>query len=151
MLWSVGLHIIRVLNTIMTVGNITKEYGHFLVKFGKGQSAEYHVVPRSKIIAEGHIKIGDTYNTIWGSSAKSDDAEIISTGEWLDMRKLLRTKIEESSQSTHDSANQSSNSESVASSYISPPPKHKKLATNVAPKPSKPDAKVLGCRKNSCS
>lgn len=49
----------------MTARTQTKEYGHFLVKWGgNGKETEYLLVQRSKILAEGRIYVGETYNTI---------------------------------------------------------------------------------------
>ena len=76
----------------MTARADTKEYSHFLVKWDSGDEPEYLVIPRSKILSEGRIKLQERYNTIWGdSTTDADDALVISTGDWLDMRKFLKT------------------------------------------------------------
>jgi hypothetical protein len=49
----------------MTARANTKEYSHFLVKWDSGDEPEYLVVPRSKILSEGRIKLQERYNTIW--------------------------------------------------------------------------------------
>jgi hypothetical protein len=65
----------------MTARADTKEYSHFLVKWDSGDEPEYLVIPRSKILSEGRIKLQERYNTIWGdSTTDADDALVISTG-----------------------------------------------------------------------
>ena len=137
----------------MTARTQTKEYGHFLVKWGgNGKETEYLVVQRSKILAEGRIKVGETYNTIWGdSSADADDAQVIATGEWLEMRKLLKvhqdgqTSPDKSSEeSSPDSPQPSKRKSSEESLPDSPQPtKRQRLTSKTTYKVTKPEAKVI--------
>ena len=91
----------------MTARTQTKQYGHFLVKWdGNGKETEYLVVQRSKILDEGRIKFGETYNTICGDSSATDadDVQVIATGEWLEMRKLL--KVHQDAQTSPDKSSE---------------------------------------------
>ncbi|VDI58525.1 Hypothetical predicted protein [Mytilus galloprovincialis] len=127
----------------MTARTITKEYSHYLVKWGSQDQTELLVVPRSKILAEGRIKIGETYNTIWGdSSAEADEAEMIATGEWLEMRKQLKLYKDAlpTDASPESSPSPIAKSTDDSSPDVPPPPPKRQRVT--LPK-LKPDAKVI--------
>ncbi|VDI74212.1 Hypothetical predicted protein [Mytilus galloprovincialis] len=116
----------------MTARTITKEYSHYLVKWGSQDQTELLVVPRSKILAEGRIKIGDIYNTIWGdSSAEADEAEMIATGERLEMRKQLKLYKDALPTDASPVSSPSSIAKSTddSSPDVPPPPKRKRSAT----------------------
>ena len=75
----------------MSARNFTKEYNHFLVRFG---DSEYHVVQRCKITTDGRVKVGETYNTIWGvNDSDNDQAVVVTTGEWIDMRQTVTKQL----------------------------------------------------------
>jgi hypothetical protein len=126
----------------MTARADTKEYSHFLVKWDSGDEPEYLVVPRSKILSEGRIKLQERYNTIWGdSTTDADDALVISTGDWLDLRKLLKT-YQNAEPDSPDSI--SSSSSSSPELHVPQPERQKKQPASTTTKPQKPDAKVIG-------
>lgn len=131
----------------MTARTITKEYGHFLVKWGgQGKKIEYHVVPRSKVLAEGRIRVGDVHNTIWGdTSTEAAYAEILNTGEWLEMRKDLKNYTEKPSDTPPVLTSPESPTSSYHSPDVPPPParKRKRKTPTKPKKPTKPDANVI--------
>ncbi|VDI46520.1 Hypothetical predicted protein [Mytilus galloprovincialis] len=88
------------------------------------------------------IKIEDIYNTILGdSSADADEAEMIATGGWLEMRKQLKLyKDAMSTDASHESSPFAiAESTDDSSSDVPPPPNRKRVTV---PK-LKPDAKVI--------
>jgi len=72
----------------MSYRELTKEPSHFLVHFNIDNT--HHVSPRHKIDFDGRVKIGNTYSVIWGrTNEEIDQADVIGSGTWLEMRKLL--------------------------------------------------------------
>jgi hypothetical protein len=72
----------------MSSRSVTREFGHFLVKFEVDES--YYVCPRIKVLTDGRVRIGETYNVVWGKSDDDFDlADILDSGDWLDMRKKM--------------------------------------------------------------
>jgi hypothetical protein len=70
----------------------TREFGHFLVKFEVDDL--YYVITRIKILTEGRVRMGEYYNVVWGKTDdEADIAEVLDTGDWLDMRKKM-TELE---------------------------------------------------------
>ena len=83
----------------MSSRSVTREFGHFLVKFEVDDS--YYVCPRIKVLTDGRVRIGETYNVVWGKSDDdSDFAKILDSGDWLDLRKKMFEKEQESSSPT---------------------------------------------------
>jgi hypothetical protein len=83
----------------MSSRSVTREFGHFLVKFEVDDS--YYVCPRIKVLTDGRVRIGETYNVVWGKSDDdSDFAEILDSGDWLDLRKKMFEKEQDSSSPT---------------------------------------------------
>lgn len=126
----------------MTARANTKEYSHFLVKWDSGDEPEYLVVPRSQILSEGRIKLQERYNTIWGdSTTDADDALVISTGDWLDLRKLLKTYQNAEPDSPDSISLYSSSSPEF---HVPQSKRQKRQPASTTTKPQKPDAKVIG-------
>lgn len=81
------------------MSSVTREFGHFLVKFEVDDS--YYVCPRIKVLTDGRVRIGETYNVVWGKSDDDSDlAEILDSGDWLDMRKKMSELEQDSSSPT---------------------------------------------------
>ncbi|VDI25481.1 Hypothetical predicted protein, partial [Mytilus galloprovincialis] len=95
---------------------------------------------------KGFIGVGDVHNTIWGdTSTEADYAEILNTGEWLEMRKDLKNYTEKPSDTPPVLTSPESPTSSYHSPDVPPPPSRKrKRKTPTKPKkPTKPDANVI--------
>ena len=73
---------------IMSSSITTREFGYFLVKFEVDD--RYYVCTRIKILTEGRVRIGGYYNVVCGrTDDEADIAEVVYTGDWLDMQKKM--------------------------------------------------------------
>lgn len=71
----------------MTSRSITREYNDFLVQFEEDKSIL--VVPRSRILTDRRVRVGETHNTVWGQAHEFDLAVVLATGEWLDLTRQM--------------------------------------------------------------
>jgi len=71
-----------------------------LVKFEVDDS--YYACPRIKVLTDGRVRIGETYNVVWGKSDDDSDlVDIFDSGDWLDMRKKMSEIEQDSSSPLH--------------------------------------------------
>ncbi|KAK3107875.1 hypothetical protein FSP39_024152 [Pinctada imbricata] len=71
----------------MSLRSKTREDSHFLVKFVIDSSLL--VRSRSLIKTRERVAIGSTYPVQWGNAGDVDDAVVLSSGEYIDLRREL--------------------------------------------------------------
>ena len=67
----------------MTSRTSTREFSDFLVQFVDDEA--YLVVPKSRILTDCRIRVGFTYDVVWGQPHEFEKAVILATGEWLEL------------------------------------------------------------------
>ena len=67
----------------MTSRTSTREFSDFLVQFVDDEA--YLVVPKSRILTDCRIRVGFTYDVVWGQPHEFENAVILATGEWLEL------------------------------------------------------------------
>lgn len=110
----------------------TREYSNFLVRY---DDATYYTCSRVKILTDGHVRIGEKYQVVYGTSTNDPEfATILETGSFIDLKKQ-QTELEQLENQLSPPAS--------PQTTPSPPRKRKKEQTYNNTTKSRPAANLL--------
>ena len=125
----------------MTSRISTREFSDFLVQFVDDEA--YLVVPKSRILTDCRIRVGLTYDVVWGQPHEFEKAIILATGEWLELTHQMNQLKKGRDAPTHTSdtsPEQSPEKSPETTPDQSPEPQPKKRRVSAV---LKPDAQMI--------